>query len=133
MINVLISNADHEFIDIYSITETIVNGGSVLVPVLKKEKLYVAIQSTSSIHSVGGMELVKQIQGQKEKEVDIVYSPNFNMAVGDLILRKDGKVYEVQAVDHKGRGTLLQHDKYYIVLYENQKILRSLNEQLSNS
>ena len=133
MINCLIYNADNEFVDVYSMTETIVNGGSVLTPALKKSDLFVSIQSTSSLHSVGGLELVKQIQGDKKREVKIVYSPRFNMSVGDLIKTKNNVIYEVQAVDHKGKGTLLQHDLYYIIMCENQKILRSLNEQLSNS
>lgn len=133
MINCLISNADHEFVDIYAMNENIVNGGSVLTPQLKKENLFVSIQSTTSLHSVGGLEMVKQIQGDKKAEVKIVYSPRFNMAIGDLIKTKNNVVYEVQAIDHKGKGTLLQHDLYYIVLCENQKILRSLNEQLPNS
>lgn len=134
MINCLISNADNELVNIYEIKETIVDGASVLTPKVKKENHFVSIQSTTSIHSVGGVELVNQIQGDKKTEVKIVYSPNYNMVVGDLIKTKDNVLYEVKAVDHKGRGTLLQHDVYYVTKCENQKILRNLqNEQLSNS
>lgn len=134
MINCLILNADNEFVTIYEIKETIVNGASVIKPKLKKENHFVSMQSTTSIHSVGGIELVNQIQGDKKTEVKIVYSPNYNMVVGDLIKTKDNVLYEVQAIDHKGRGTLLHHDVYYVTKCENQKILRNLeNEQLSNS
>ena len=38
MINCLISNADNEFVTIYEIKETIVNGASVIKPKLKKRK-----------------------------------------------------------------------------------------------
>ena len=48
------------------------------------------------------------------------------MQLKDLLVRNDGIIYEVQNIEHNGKGTLLQHDKYYIVEYNNQKVLKDV-------
>lgn len=132
MINTLISIADHEKVSIYRFEEAVAdNGGSRIVPVLKKDNLKVSIQPSGSLNSVGGQQIVNTIAGKTNKIVFIVYSPKFKLEEKDLILREDGIIYEMQHVEHNGRGTLLQHDKYYIVKYDNQKVLQ--NDNISRS
>lgn len=127
MINVLIQNAEHEKVDIYSLEEvTTSKGGSKLAPVLKKSGLIVSVQTTGSMRSLGGLEMVKDIAGKTKKEVKTVYSPRFNLELKDLIKCADGTIYEVQAIEKKGKGTILQHDRYFVVLYGNQKILKEV-------
>ena len=124
MINVLIHNADHEKIDVYKLEEAISNkGGSKLAPVLKKSGLIVSVQTTGSMRSMGGLEMVKDIAGKTKKEVKVIYSPRFNFELKDLVKLADGRIFEVQAIEKKGKGTILQHDRYFIVLYKNQDIL----------
>lgn len=127
MINALISIADHEKVNIYRFEEAVTDkGSSRIVPVLKKKNLIVSIQTSGSTHSVGGMQIINDIAGKSEKSVYIIYSPRYKMKVKDLLLRDDGFVYEVQHIEHNGKGTLLQHDKYYIVEYKNQKVLKDV-------
>lgn len=124
MINVLIQNAEHEKVDIYKLEEAVTDkGSSKLAPVLKKSGLIVAVQTIGSMRSLGGLEMVKDIAGKTQKEVKVVYSPRYNLELKDLVKLADGTIYEVQAIEKKGKGTLLQHDRYYIVLYKNQDIL----------
>lgn len=125
MINSLIAIADHEKVNIYRFEEIITdNGSSRIAPVLQKKGLTVSIQTTGSTHSVGGMQIINDIAGKTDKAVYIVYSPRYKMELKDLLLRNNGLVYEVQNIEHNGKGTLLQHDKYYIVEYKNQKVLK---------
>lgn len=131
MINVLINAAAHERIKVYRYEETVSDkGGTKKVPILIKENLNVSIQTSGSAHSVGGLEVINNIAGKTGKAVYIVYSPRFAFNEKDLIVRskevmltEKDKIFEVQQIEHNGRGTLLQHDKYYIVEYDNQKVL----------
>lgn len=125
MINVLIANASNEKVNIYRLEEAVTDGGSSrIAPVLKKSNLVVAVQSSGSLNSVGGQQIVNTIAGKTNKIVYLVYSPHFKLQEKDLILRADGIIYEIQHVENNGKGTLLQHDKYYIVKYDNQKVLK---------
>lgn len=127
MINALISMADHEKVNIFRFEEAVTeNGSSRIAPVLQKKNLIVSIQTSGSTHSVGGMEIIKDIAGKTDKSVYIVYSPRYKMQLKDLLVRNDGIIYEVQNIEHNGKGTLLQHDKYYIVEYNNQKVLKDV-------
>lgn len=131
MINVLISNAANEKVKIYRYVETVTDkGGTKKVPVLLKDNLVVSIQTSGTVHSVGGIEVINNIAGKTGKAVYIVYSPRFALKEKDLIVRSkdvmltdNDIIFEVQQIEHNGRGTLLQHDKYYIVEYDNQKVL----------
>ena len=127
MINALISMANHEKVNIFRFEEAVTeNGSSRIAPVLKKKNLIVSIQTSGSVHSVGGMEIIKNVAGKTDKSVYIVYSPRYKMQLKDLLVRNDGIIYEVQNIEHNGKGTLLQHDKYYIVEYNNQKVLKDV-------
>ena len=127
MINTLISIADHEKIKIYRFEEIVTDkGGSRKVPVLQKENLVVSIQTSGSTHSVAGMQIINNIAGKTGKAVYIMYSPRFKLLEKDLILRDDNVIFEVQHIEKNGKGTLLQHDKYYIVEYTNQKVLENV-------
>ena len=129
MINILIQNAEHEKVNIYKLEEaTNQKGGSRIAPVLKKSGLIVSVQTTGSMRSSGGLEMVKEIAGKTKKEVKTVYSPRYALELKDLLQTADGTIYEVQGIEKKGKGTILQHDRYFIVLYGNQKILNSLQE-----
>ena len=122
MINGLIALIDNEIIDVYRFEEaTTKNGGSRLAPVLKKSKLRVSIQTSNS----AGQELINNVTGKKDKVAYTIYSPRYKMQLKDLVLREDGFVYEIQHIDKNGKGTILQHDKYYIVKYSNQKVLKN--------
>ena len=124
MINTLISIASPEKINVYRLEEVISdNGSSRIAPILKKGGLTVSVQPSGSLNSVGGQQIVNTIAGKTNKIVYIVYSPRFKFQEKDLIVRDDGIVYEVQHAENNGRGSLLQHDKYYIVKYDNQKVL----------
>lgn len=131
MINTLISIADNEKIKVYRNVETVTDkGGTKKVQTLIKDDLTVSIQTSGSTHSVGGLEVINNIAGKTGKAVYIVYSPRFPFIEKDLIVRSkdvmltdEDVIFEVQSVEHNGRGTLLQHDKYYIVEYDNQKVL----------
>lgn len=126
MINNLISIAAHEKINVYRFEEVVTDeGGSRIAPVLKKTGLTVAIQPQGSVNSVGGQQIINNIAGKTNKEVYLVYSPRIKLQLKDLILRKDGIIYEVQHIENNGTGTILQHDKYYIVKYNNQKVLKN--------
>lgn len=126
MINNLISIAAHEKVNIYRFEEVVTDeGGSRIAPVLKKTGLTVAIQPQGSVNSVGGQQIINNIAGKTHKEVYLVYSPRTKLQLKDLILRKDGIIYEVQHIENNGTGTILQHDKYYIVKYNNQKVLKN--------
>ena len=126
MINNLISIAAHEKINVYRFEEVVTDeGGSRIAPVLKKTGLTVAIQPQGSVNSVGGQQIINNIAGKTHKEVYLVYSPRTKLQLKDLILRKDGIIYEVQHIENNGAGTILQHDKYYIVKYNNQKVLKN--------
>ena len=125
MINTLISIASPEKINVYRFEEVVADsGGSRIAPVLKHKDITVSIQASSSLNSVGGQEVVNTIAGKTNKIVYIVYSPRFKFQEKDLILRDDGIIYEIQHAENNGRGALLQHDKYYIVKYGNQKVLK---------
>lgn len=127
MINALISMADHEKVNIFRFEEAVTEkGSSRIAPVLKKKNLIVSIQTSGSVHSVGGMEIIKNVAGKTDKSVYIVYSPRYKMQLKDLLVRNDDVIYEVQNIEHNGKGTLLQHDKYYIVEYNNQKVLKDV-------
>lgn len=122
MINSLIALVDNEIVDVYRFEEAVNdNGGSRLAPVLKKSKLRVSIQTSNS----AGQELINNVTGKKDKVAYTIYSPRYKMQLKDLILREDGFVYEIQHIDKNGKGTILQHDKYYIVKYSNQKVLKN--------
>ena len=123
MINVLIQNAEHEKIDIYTLTEATSKGSSKLAPVLKKSGLIVSVQTTGSMRSMGGLEMVRDIAGKTKSEIKVVYSPRYNLELKDLVVLSDGRIFEVQAIEKKGKGTILQHDRYFIVLYKNQNVL----------
>ena len=85
MINILIQNADHEKVNIYKLEEaTNQKGGSRIAPVLKKSGLIVSVQTTGSMRSSGGLEMVKEISGKTKKEVKTVYSPRFALELKDL-------------------------------------------------
>lgn len=125
MINTLIAMASNEKVNIYRLEEVVTDGGgSRIVPVLKRSGLIVVVQPSGSLNSVGGQQIVNTIAGKTNKIVYLVYSPHFKLQEKDLILRNDGFVYEIQHVENNGKGTLLQHDKYYIVKYDNQKVLK---------
>ena len=126
MINVLISRADHEKINVYRFEEIITEkGGTKKVPVSVAKGLTVTIQPSGSLNSVGGQQIVNSIAGKTGKAVFLVYAPSFKILEKDLIVRDDGIIYEVQHVEKNGRGTILQHEKYYIVKYDNQKVLKN--------
>lgn len=125
MINTLIQMAAHEKVDVYRLEEVVTDGGgSRIAPVVKKIGLVVAVQPSGSLNSVGGQQIVNTIAGKTNKIVYLVYSPHFKLQEKDLIVRNDGFIYEIQHVENNGKGTLLQHDKYYIVKYDNQKVLK---------
>lgn len=125
MINSLISMAAHEKVKIYRYEEIITDkGGTKQVPKLVKDNLTVSIQTSGSTHSVGGNSIINDIAGKTGKKVFIVYSPRYTMKLKDLLVRKDGVIFEVQEIEQNGRGTILQHDKYYIVEYNNQKVIK---------
>ena len=126
MINNLINITANENVKIYRYEETITDkGGTKKVPVLKKTGLTVSVQTSGSTHSVGGNSIINNIAGKTNKSVFIVYSPRFEMKIKDLLVRSNGVIYEVQEIEQNGTGTLLQHDKYYIVEYDNQKVLKN--------
>lgn len=126
MINTLINMADHEKVKVYRFEEIVTDkGGTKKVPVLKKTGLTVSIQTSGSSHNVQGLAVINTIAGKTSKAVYIVYSPLYKLLEKDLILREDGVIYEVQQVENNGRGTILQHSKYYIVEYDNQKVLKN--------
>lgn len=124
MINLLISRADHEKINVYRFQEKVTEkGGTKKVAKAIVNNLTVTIQSSGSLNSVGGQQIVSSLAGKTGKAVYIVYSPSFKLQDKDLIVREDGIIYEIQHVERNGRGTILQHEKYYIVKYDNQKVL----------
>ena len=126
MISALISNASPEKVSVYRFEEVVTDrGGTKKTPVLLKKNLIVSVQTSGSTHSVGGMAIINNIAGKTNKSVFMVYSPRFKMLVKDLLVRADGLIYEVHQVEHNGVGTLLQHDKYYIVECDNQKVLKN--------
>lgn len=127
MINVLISRADHEKINVYRFEEIITDkGGTKKVPVSVATDLIVTVQPSGSLNSVGGQQIVNSIAGKTGKAVYLVYSPKYKLFEKDLIVRDDGIIYEIQHVEKNGRCTILEHEKYYIVKYDNQKVLKNV-------
>lgn len=126
MINVLISKVDHEKINVFRFEEIISDkGGTKKVATSIATDLIVTIQPSGSLNSVGGQQIVNSIAGKTGKAVYLVYSPKYKLQEKDLIVRDDGIIYEIQHVEKNGRGTILQHEKYYIVKYDNQKVLKN--------
>ncbi len=104
MINTLISQIDHENITVTRYNEeenTFSDVGTFTV----------SIQGIRSSAKIQGYALNKSLEGYDINSLFIMYSPNVDIKPADAIKRidRDGLIYEVEASEPKGVGTLMEH------------------------
>lgn len=115
MINTIISQIDHENIMVTRYNEddsTYTYIGTFTV----------SVQGVRSYVKIQGSFMEKSLKGFDINSLFIMYSPNIDIQVGDIIIRngKDNLTYEVEATEPKGVGTLLEHRESLIRRIENQ-------------
>lgn len=115
MINTLISQIDHENITVTRYNEeesTFTDIGTFAV----------SIQGIPSSVKVQGYVMNKSLEGYDINSLFMMYSPNVDIKASDTIKRieRDGLIYEVQASEPNGVGTILEHRESLILRVSNQ-------------
>ncbi len=115
MINTMISQIDHENITVtrYDEEESTFNNIGTFT---------VSIQGIPSSVKVQGYVLNKSLEGYDVNSLLMMYSPNVDIKASDTIKRieRDGLIYEVQASEPNGVGTILEHRESLILRVSNQ-------------
>lgn len=115
MINAMISQIDHENITVTRYNEeesTFTDVGNFTV----------SIQDLPSSVKVQGYVMNKSLEGYDINSLFIMYSPNVDIKTGDSLKRieRDGLIYEVQASEPNGVGTILEQRVSIIERIDNQ-------------
>lgn len=115
MINTLISQIDHENITVtrYSEEESIFSEIGTFT---------VSIQGIPSSVKVQGYVMNKSLEGYDINSLFMMYSANVDIKAGDSLKRieRDGLIYEVQASEPNGVGTIMEHRESLILRVNNQ-------------
>lgn len=115
MINAMISQIDHENITVTRYNEedsTFTDVGTFTV----------SIQGLPSSVKVQGYVMNKSLEGYDINSLFMMYSPNVDIKAGDSLKRfeRDGLIYEVQASEPNGVGTIMEHRESLILRINNQ-------------
>lgn len=115
MINTLISQIDHENITITRYDEENSNFQEI-------GTFTVSIQGIRSAVKVQGYLMNKSLEGYSIDSLFVMYSPNVDIKTGDTIKRfeRDELIYEVEASEPKGVGTILEQRESIIRRVPNQ-------------
>lgn len=115
MIDAMISQIDHENITVKRYNEeenSFTDVGTFTV----------SIQGIKSSVRIQGYVLNKSLEGYDIDSLFMMYSPNVDIKAGDTLKRieRDGLIYEVQASEPKGVGTILEQRESLIMRVANQ-------------
>lgn len=115
MINTLIQQIDHENITVTRYNEEESTFSEV-------GTFTVSIQGIRSSVKVQGYLMDKSLEGYSIDSLFVMYSPNIDIKAGDTLKRfeRDGLIYEVEASEPKGVGTILEQRESIIRRVPNQ-------------